>query len=364
LVKQGEEVQKGQLVAKIYDFKGIAQYKSLLSVVDNLKADVEGLEKQINTENLSQKESLQNQIAATKKSIEQLEQSIPPLENELKTKEGLLQQQLTSLNEVYEARQALSRQQIALATSKGTLASLQSDFVKSYRVEELREKKKELLQAVQESELLKDSLNYNEIYSPHAGRVLEILKSPGQHVTAGTPILRLEDQTDNKHAMLFYSYIPIEYGKRIHKNALARIDLSNISSGEFGSLLGKVAEVSAFPVSRDNVIATIQNEGIVDYFLTDPATNKPRTLLQVIIEPELDPTTPSGYKWTTARGPDRQISTGTVGVVNIVVDRVKPIYYFFSLWRFTRPEEESKSGNGSGSPSGESGVRGVGDSGA
>lgn len=331
LVKPGQSVQKGQLLMRLSDPEEEKKYASSLIQAKKLEENVAKLKEQIHIELLARRESIQQQIIASHTSIKELENSIVQLEKELQNKEELFKQHLIGLNEIHDTRQLLSQRKIALETTKGTLATLEANLTQSYREQELLGKERELLQAQQESELLKISLNYLDVTSTDAGTVLSILVNPGDHVSVGIPLVRLEYKTKAQQTYIFYAYIPAEYGKKVQLGTNVIVELSTVRAEEYGAILGKVIQVSPYPVSRENIGNTIQNEGLVDYLM---GGNK--TVVELVIEPELDPTTPSGFKWTSGKGPNIKISTGTVAYVKGLVERVTPIFYLFSLWRLEK----------------------------
>ena len=334
-VKQGNFVDKGQLVMRLSDPEEEKKYDASLIKVKNLENDVAQLQEQIQKELLAQRESIQQQILAAEASITDLEASIVQLKKELELKEKLYEQHLIGLNDVHETKQLLSQRMIAVEMTKGTLATLEASLTKSYREQELLGKKRDLLQAKQQSELLKLSMHYLDVISPNSGTVLEVLSNYGERTTTGSPLIRLEYGKADKQNYLFYAYIPAEYGKQVRTGIQVEVELSTVRAEEYGAILGNVIEVSSYPVSREYIGNIIQNEGLVDYLIDG---NKAVT--QIVIEPILDPATPSGFKWTSGKGPPIKISTGTVCLVKGIVGREAPVFYLFSLWRIERFEQE------------------------
>jgi HlyD family secretion protein len=269
--------------------------------------------------------------------LTELEKSIPPLEQELASKEELFKEGLLGLNNLHETRQLLSQRKIAIEVTKGNLATLEANLSKSYREQELREKERNLLEQLQQNEILKLEKKFNTVITPSAGRVLDILVKSGNHVQAGTPLVRMEYSTDEKTSHLFLAFVPLKYGKSIDVGSQVTLELATIKAEEYGSILGRVKEVSLYPISQAAIQNTIQNEGLVKYL-----TLSDKYLMEVIIEPELDPATPTGYKWTSGTGPDTTISSGTTFFVKGIIARTSPLYYFFSLSEVRRFEGDIK----------------------
>lgn len=326
LVKAGQKVAQNQLVAIVYDSQEKLRFESAVKKVQSLQNDLTKLEQQIQIELLTQKEALQKQIAAEQFTIEELEKIIPQLTKNEQIQKKLLEKGLISSKAYQDTRQNLSQRLIALETTKGTLAALKSNLSKSYREDEVQSKKRSLLEAQQQLDLLKLSLHYENIFSPAEGRVLEILTAQGYHVQPGTPLMHMEYGIQGKTPHIFYAFVPIEVGKRIEIGTPVEVNLSTVKAEEYGAILGRVIEVSSYAVSKENLANRIQNEGLVSYL-----TQGSDAVVQITVEPLVDPTTPSGYKWTSGEGAPIKVTTGTVCLVRGIVDRVPPLYYFFHL---------------------------------
>ena len=57
--------------------------------------------------------------------------------------------------------------------------------------------------------------------------------------------------------------------------------------------------------------------------------------MQVYGDLELDSTTPSGYKWSSSKGPHLKISSGTTTVVRVKVEERAPITFVLPILRST-----------------------------
>jgi len=168
---------------------------------------------------------------------------------------------------------------------------------------------------------------YATIEAPFDGKVLEVMVNVGNRIAPGDPLIWAEFKTQEDEPHVIYGYVPVTMGKRISEGTLVQMELSTANAQEYGMLLGKVKEVSLYAVSSESVAKTIHNPGLVRYLLESEA------MVQIKIAPDVDEETPSGYKWTSGVGPPHKVSTGTVCKIKVVVERVKPLYYIFPMWR-------------------------------
>jgi HlyD family secretion protein len=325
LVKPGDVVPEGKLIAEIYDPEENLKLKDAEIKVANLTRHLANLKEEIQTEEKAEKEGLRSEIAAKQFAIEQINGEISTFEVDLAKKKELAKEGLLSVNTVRDAEEKLVQKHIELETTKANLETLRSQLAKSYRTEEYKQREQELFKEIETRDLLATKLKYSQIYSPAESRVLETLVNVGDLVTPGTPIVWMELISKSK-LQVVYGYFPVEQGKRIVVGDVMEMDVSTVELQEYGYLLGKVNNVSHYAVSRETIAKTIHNKGLVDYLMGGS-----NAVVQVIVEPELDPKTYSGYRWTSEKGPPIRISTGTVCKMKAIVEHVRPIYYIIPL---------------------------------
>jgi hypothetical protein len=98
---------------------------------------------------------------------------------------------------------------------------------------------------------------------------------------------------------------------------------------EFGFVKGRVVYVSDFPDTPAELMRNFQNEVLVRA-LTD---NGPVT--EVHVEMQKDPGTASGYKWSSPKGPNLLLSSGTMCTAEVITRWQKPITLVFPSLRRT-----------------------------
>jgi len=85
-----------------------------------------------------------------------------------------------------------------------------------------------------------------------------------------------------------------------------RILPTMIKKEEDGFMLGKVTEVSEYPVTSDEMTELFANDQIVS------TITKSGAVLEVKADLINDPSTISGFKWSTEKGPAVKIRSGTL----------------------------------------------------
>lgn len=124
--------------------------------------------------------------------------------------------------------------------------------------------------------------------------------------------------------VMIYGFVPLENAQRIHEGLKVLIEVSTVNAQEFGRLEGVIKKFTNIPLNDQNIYQIISNNSLQKFLLGDM---KAPVLLE--IEPDKDPKTPSGYKWTTGSGPPYKIDVGTTGNIKVVIDSIQPFYYVF-----------------------------------
>lgn len=155
------------------------------------------------------------------------------------------------------------------------------------------------------------------VTSPVAGTVATVLVRAGGVTERGTPLLTIEPAGSK---VVVVAFVPAGSGKRIQTGMPARISLASAPRSQFGTLEGRVEAVSPVPVSPERVTLIVGgNLSLADYFLTSGP------ILEVTVALVPDPSTPSGYAWTTGEGPPTAVSFGTLAEVAVVVSEAAPL---------------------------------------
>lgn len=154
------------------------------------------------------------------------------------------------------------------------------------------------------------------VRSPHDGIVIEVVVDPGDTVREGSRVLSLESLTGEYEVVAF---IPAGDGKKVRKNMVAQVAPSTVKAEEFGYMLGRVREVSTFPVTPEAMKKLLRNDKLVETLAAQgPA-------IEMIVVLERDPSTVSEFRWTSPGGPPYEVEGGTIGQVSVVAERMRPI---------------------------------------
>jgi multidrug efflux pump subunit AcrA (membrane-fusion protein) len=149
------------------------------------------------------------------------------------------------------------------------------------------------------------------------GTVATVVVRTGGTTEPGTPLLTIDPDRVDKVAI---GFLPAEQGSRVRVGMSALVAVASLPQSEYGFILGRVASIARLPVTSDRVRLLVGgNDELPTYFTaTGP-------VIEVTVTLEENPDNPSGYAWTTGRGPDAEITTGTLAEVSVVLAEATPL---------------------------------------
>jgi HlyD family secretion protein len=318
-VGTGQLIEKGQVVARLRQDSLVRQIRDARTKQADLMRAYGELQrsaaeqKRLRRRDIEQERSkLEASIATLGKDIELARDRIAAQEKLLK--EGLITQQtlLGSKQDLNGKRDQLASQRLQLdgLALKRLEADQQLDQQLTARQGEIRDLDLQL------RELAAKLAENVAVVAPFAGRVLELMVDRGDVVSPGSPIVSVELTSQELMAVLF---VPASEGKRVQPGMAARISPSTVKKEEFGSILGRVKWVAAFPSSARGMLRLLGNDALVGKLMSEGPP------IQVDVALTFDPGTPTGFKWSSSRGPAGRISSGTLASGTVVVKQEHPI---------------------------------------
>jgi HlyD family secretion protein len=163
-----------------------------------------------------------------------------------------------------------------------------------------------------------------KIVSDYDGRILEIAAVPGQVLSPGFRIgsINAENPSDK---LVSVTYFTIADGKQIKSGEQVQVTPNTVKRERFGGILGTVTTVSPFPATPAGATALVGSEEIVKNLMSGDRQ------VEVFAQLQEDPSTESGFKWSSSKGPPQKISPGTTTVVSVKVGEKRPISYVIPI---------------------------------
>jgi HlyD family secretion protein len=169
-----------------------------------------------------------------------------------------------------------------------------------------------------------------EVTSAESGQIVEVIKSAGDKVLEGEPLIRIQRRSaeasqicgGDVHALI---YVPAGAAGKIKKGQFVRVSPSDVKKEEYGFIFGKVEWVASYPSSTVDMTEKLKNDQLVKQFMTAGPVFETRVCLEKNPSNPVKPVNP--FKWSSSLGPPKGTEAGTTCVVSIIVDEKRPYTY-------------------------------------
>jgi HlyD family secretion protein len=165
------------------------------------------------------------------------------------------------------------------------------------------------------------------IVAEHAGRILELSAAVGQLVEPGDRLGALEAFQPGRRLECL-GYFTVRDGKRLKPGTMEiQVTPDTVERRRHGSIRGTVVAVSPLPITLAETVSVVGNTAVAELLTAGGR------LIEVRAELQEDAGTPSGYAWTSSRGPELEVSAGTTAAVRVAVERRRPIGFVLPFLR-------------------------------
>ncbi len=167
--------------------------------------------------------------------------------------------------------------------------------------------------------LLNDSYQTaTQVSATASGRIMEIPVRRGDYVQPGSTIAVIESGSDEATIGALV-YFPAMEGKKIRPGMKIGLAPTTVKQEEYGFIQGLITDVSEFPVSDNYLVSSLQNMSLANTF------HQIQNPIEVKVSIIPDPTTYSGYKWSSSKGPAQKIGSGYICTARVTTDSRRPI---------------------------------------
>jgi HlyD family secretion protein len=327
LQQQRQSLQ--QSLAAAQQLTPILQEKGLDAIrVDriNLQQQLQALRELLPTfrQRLSNRQQLSAQGAVSNDTVLQAQQDYLNTASQISAAESQLKQ--LDVKEADAQRQYLDNLNAIrdLETQLKQLDSKQAAVVQQ-DLESSTNREQQIQEVDRNIALLEQQLENNGlIKSGYSGRVTEISAIPGQVIQPGTRIGLIAAQQPSDQ-LISIAFFPISDGKRIQPGMKLQITPTTIQRERFGGIIGSVSDVSAFPVTKEGALSVVGSPEVVQGLMSSGAQ------IQVLAQLQPDAHTASGYQWSSSRGPEMEVTSGTTTTVRVTVEERAPITFVLPI---------------------------------
>jgi HlyD family secretion protein len=318
LVKPGDRVRAGQVVARVSQpelERTIRQTEALIADLrrnGGQRGQFIGRGKALGLANLNER------LRQIEYSADALQEQVRYLEHRRDAQAQALEAGLIASDAYQGTVQELARVRDGLAafdTERRQIAArkVELDNDAGQRVFSLDQ---EVLAQQRQLEILRDRYAATaQLESLYSGLVVEQRADPGDLAAVGRVVFAVELADEQLDSVVF---VPME-GKRLTPGMKVQLSPAGVAWEDYGYMLGTVRSVSPSPASSASMNELLRNDTLVRQFTDQGGA------YMVMVDLSEDPATPSGFKWTTRRGPALQLGSGTLLRARFVLREERPI---------------------------------------
>ncbi len=314
----GDEVAEDDLVAEIFDAEIMERSFSAVVLADECTQTLRELESEAREENALASQNVVRQ----RNRLEELERTSRELvgkaRKRLRVDQALLARGVINRMAVERSEQALDLARRNLFDAMHRRDELEADDLR--RRNDLKAQvtnaRAECLEAKRRATELAALIETWRIQAPVSGRVIEIKAQPGATLEPGQSVLSIETGGSGLDVLIYVS--PLD-GKQVKTGMPALVSPATVRREEFGSMIGTVESLSEFPASLEGMTAVLQNQDLARTFSHDGPPYPGRVALT------LDPSTASGFAWTSPQAVTVNVTPGTLAEVEVEVSSQPPV---------------------------------------
>lgn len=319
LVKPGDIVQKGQKLADLSRPDILDQIKVAQKYVKELTDQYQQLYK------VSQEKIAQNH-QSTLRQREALANDLINNKSKMKNSLMLFRIRLTGYKNGVDTNQAVVQAIEDYFTVKSTVQGYpnqiaQLDIAEAGFRDQWRDRLLQLRLKISDTNNNLKGLEARNrgalaLYSPITGKIINVQGSHGSVLQTGDPLFIIASLGEGLDALIFLTPY---FGKQIKAGMEALISPTSVVKAEFGSIYAKVITVESYPTTASAIVAKLQNPELAKALVQKEVPIMVRVRLQQ------DPSTKSGFKWSSSKGPNQIVTAGNLATGLITIRKQPPI---------------------------------------
>jgi len=322
-VNAGDKITAGQIIATVAQPSIAEKHRNALQMLAQAQREKERSHAIREQEAKLAAATIVRKRANAEDEIKHLDDQVALAKEQVSAQEQLLAAGIVVKQKAIEARQSLTAIEDRIAGVHAQIQELDAEEFASRAKVQQGDAEKEIV--VQDAERnLHEVENQLEIaqnvVSPYGGEVLEVKVLPGATVAMGDPIVSVQPDVQDLQALV---YLPAAQAKDVHPGMEVKISPSNVKPEEFGFVRGRVAYISDFPDTPAELMRNFENEVLVKVLTNDGPVTELR------VEMLKDPKTPSGFQWSSSKGPNLLLSGGTLCTAEVITRWQKPVTLIF-----------------------------------
>jgi HlyD family secretion protein len=326
-VNAGDKITAGQIIATVAQPSIAEKHRNALQLLAQTQRERERSHAIREQEAKLATATIVRKRANAEDEIKHLDDQVALAKEQVSAQEQLLAAGIVVKQKAIEARQSLTAIEDRIAGVRAQIQEFDAEEFASRAKVQQGDAEREI--SVQDAERnLHEIENQLEIaqnvVSPYGGEVLEVKVLTGATVALGDPIVSIQPDVQDLQALV---YLPAAQAKDVHPGMEVKISPSNVKPEEFGFVRGRVVYISDFPDTPAELMRNFENEVLVKVLTNDGPVTELR------VEMLKDTKTPSGYQWSSSKGPNLLLSGGTLCTAEVITRWQKPVTLIFPALR-------------------------------
>ena len=328
LVRAGDRVTVGQPVAQIRRLEHLDEMQAAAEEARAVENRRQALQEQVSAQDRMQTELVRQMRQTQTDRLASLEALRQALEKRRDGESGLRALGMLTAAKLFETESQLAQvnNDIALARNRLSELSLTLEQDASKRHQELTNLQINVQNLSRRADNLRREYQRNsQVMATRAGTIAELAVDINDPVAPGQLIARLlaDNEADSSVTLTAIAYLPATEGKKVKPGMPALVTPSTVKVELEGYVHGRVTRVAELPATREGLLRRLKNAAQVEDILKAGAP------FEVEVELQRDPSTYSGYAWTSGKGPNLRIEPGTLARTEVVVERIHIISLVF-----------------------------------
>lgn len=316
-VRPGDEISSGQVVGRIFAQDDLAALRRARSLLSHYGEAYEKNRRLVDGIRQSREKYSAEELKRLDASLERQRRQLAWYEEHIKKFPDLAKTGAISRYEAADAQDRLDKRFLSIDTDEA--AKLNEAFSCLDRIFSLEHDLFDYEVAVSRArttveEFLNVASVHARVISRCSGRVVNVNVDPGDVVTVGQELVRVSTEPPGgTETWETDAYFPAVDAAKIEPGMEALVTPSVVKVEQDGSIRGFVASVGESMETQESLERTFRSESLAKT-VTASCNMIPVRVRVVLLR---DPSTRSGFAWTSGRGPELPIRHGTVSSVAI-----------------------------------------------
>lgn len=319
-VRPGDHVRAGQVVATLVNLGLVNERLLAAQELEETRGNLASVTR-IQQETRAAFDGLrQRQQADINDSVALLNDRLKLLSEMATSNDALKRSGLVTNDRIYQIQSDVAAARDQLAAKRTALFTIEVEALdRAGQYEREIQRLRDAVSAIERKlAALDDKADKTSVIrSDVSGTVVETSLDVGDLVRFGSPVLTVEpDRPEAGSAVIAGVLLPLSEGKKVRPGMRVLIDVASVRKDVYGTVEATVRSVANVPSTPEGLRRILRNDDLLRTFTADG----PGYVALVDLDP--DPATPSGFRWTTSRGPDVPLTMGTPLRAEITVERV------------------------------------------